>query len=565
MVLPNVRQELIELLQNEEDQLANNLPLQGFGLMDVARSMDNFWASRSAVYSADGLDREGVVMRMNFGLNKALKLTLLDASKFSTVFLAPTNQQVSTWADTFIQFCGKLGYCENFLELHRVGLCELSKIGEIYRFNITADNTGIEALEKSHFDWAVKVAVRKQKKLYSRKSRERDKISKQMDRMVKPASKHYMTYDTNPRIDNYYIDIGKSEATKMFGRHSFPDHVKFGGIEFHLYCEAVEIMVGWALKHLHFISLLLDRRPQMDFRNLCTLLNFKIDVLGYLQSAVELDSNACKQILDALTLTQDNVDYHCAVPGNFVAPAYIEVGGNKVISPIWGNLSHPFLFLLNELKRRYESDWFDNVNHREKMFRDDIYSFFKGDRFYRHSVQLLIKKGGKVLTDIDALVYDKMTGKIALFQLKSQDFFGYSLRQRSNRKQEMLKANNWVQLITDWILEQSEEEIAQKIGVHDPISKSNFRLFVIGRNAANFSGPEVPDKRAAWGIWLQMHRLSQKFLNSADPIENLFSSIILDSPYQKEKPDVPPEALEIGGKKIIFGKFAELNEANSSL
>ena len=555
MNLSNVRQELIEILQKEERQLSSNFPPQGFGLMEIARSMDNYWTGASTIYSSEGLDVDNVVTKMKFGINKAIRLTLLDSSKHPTVFLTPTNQDVSIWADTLIQSCGRIGLCENLLEIHRVGLCELTKSGQTYRFNITTDNTGMELHEKSHFDWAVKRAIKSQKKLLSRKQNERNKINKQMDRMVRPALEHYMTYDTNPRIDNYYLEIGKSEAAKMFGRDSFPDYVMFGGIEFRLYCEAVEIMVGGALKHLHFISLLLDKRPRMNFRNLCTLLDIRMRVSEYLQSALQVDANTCRQIIDALTLTPENVDYHCAVPGNFVAPAYIEVGGNKVISPIWGNLSHPFIFLLNELKRKYERDWFDNVNQREKMFREDIYKFFDGDRFYKLPDSLIIKSGGKVLTDIDALVYDKLTGKIAVFQLKFQDYFGYSLRQRSNRKLDMLKANNWVDLIDKWVIEHSEEDLALKIGITDPITKSNFRLFVIGRNAANFSGSELPDQRAAWGILLQLHHLKQKFLNTADPIQNLFSSIMLDSPFKKEKPDLPTESLEIGGKKIIVGTF----------
>lgn len=551
----HIRQELIELLQKEDDRISSDFPPQGFGLMEIARSMDNYWLRASTIYSSDSLDINTLITNMKFGINKAIRFALLDVSNYATIFLTPTNQEMSIWADTIIQSYGKLGLCENFLELHRVGLCELNKIGETYRFNINVDNPGIEMLEKSHFDWMVKKAIKSQKKLYTRKSKERNKISQQMDRMVRPAGGHFMTYSTNSRIDEYYLEIGKSESARMFGRDSFPDHVKFGGIEFGLYCQAVEIMVGWALKHCHFISLLLDKRPKMNFRNLCTLLDIKMRVAEYLQSALQTDASTCIQIIDAMTLTQENVSYHCAIPGNFVAPSYIDVGGNKLLSPIWGNLSHPFIFLLNELKRKYEHDWFDNVNHREKMFREDIYSFFNGERFYKCMESLIIKVDGKVLTDIDALIYDRITGKIAVFQLKFQDYFGYSLKQRSNRKLDMLKANKWVEAITNWILTQSEHDLAIKLGIPRPLNKSNFRLFVIGRNAANFSGSEIPNKRVAWGIFLQIQHLRQDFLNTSDPIENLYLSIIKDSPFQKESPTILTETLEIGSKRIMVGKF----------
>jgi hypothetical protein len=556
MSLASSRQELLELLHREEERLSSKLPPQGFGLIDIARSMDNYWVNVSHVYSAEKLDLESLNTQMEFGLNKALKILLQDVYKYPTILLTPTNRYRSTWADTFIQSCGKLGWCEQLLEIHRVGLCELTKLGDTYRFNINIENAGIETIERAHFDWAVLNAVKNRNKLISNKRKERRELFKEMSKIVQMASKYYMTYDTNPRIDNYYIEIGKSDSARMFGRDSFPDHVKFGGIEFGLYCEAVEIMVGWALKHIDYAFLLLKKRPQMNFRNLCTLLDLEFRIFDYLQSALGVDDNTCKQIIKTVTLRQNNIDDHCAIPGDFVAPAYIDVGMGKLVSPIWGNLTHPFTFLLTELKRQYKDEGFRNVNEREKIFQDEIYRLFDGDRYYKYPGQLDIKRAGVTLTDIDALIFDKLTGKIAIFQLKFQDAFGHSLRQRSNRKLDMLKANKWIGTITDWIRHHSEKDLAQRIGISNYIiSKNNFRLFVIGRNAANFSGAEMPDSRAAWGIWLQIHRFRENFSRSADPIEVLFSSIAADSPFQKELPEIGISRVTVRDKEIIFGKF----------
>lgn len=84
-----------------------------------------------------------------------------------------------------------------------------------------------------------------------------------------------------------------------------------------------------------------------------------------------------------MTLTVDKKKEPCSVPGNLLTPVFIELGENKLLRPIWGSLSEPFIFLLRELRRGYRSDWDNAVNGREQVFRDDLYGLFLSERFYK--------------------------------------------------------------------------------------------------------------------------------------------------------------------------------------
>jgi hypothetical protein len=149
----------------------------------------------------------------------------------------------------------------------------------------------------------------------------------------------------------------------------------------------------------------------------------------FLTYVLDIDFDTAKHLLEILTLTYESKNVHCSA-GIFIAPAFIKVGQGRVLSPVWGCTSHPFLFMLNELKRKYRSDWDMAVNQRENIFRNDIYALFKESRFLKLDTNVKIKIGGLIVTDVDALIFDRATGIVGIFQLKWQDFFGNSMRER---------------------------------------------------------------------------------------------------------------------------------------
>jgi hypothetical protein len=89
--------------------------------------------------------------------------------------------------------------------------------------------------------------------------------------------------------------------------------------------------------------------------------------------------------------------------------------------------------MLHQLRRCYRSDWDFAVNGREQRFRDELYALLGKPSRRALDSNINLKLGGKRVTDIDAAVWDTKTGTLGLFQLKWQDLFGNSMRQRSSR------------------------------------------------------------------------------------------------------------------------------------
>jgi hypothetical protein len=273
--------------------------------------------------------------------------------------------------------------------------------------------------------------------------------------------------------------------------------------------------------------------PALDPRNLLTITMPLKDMVTDIAAALEIELGAAEAIVDTLTLTTENKAAHCGVPGDWVAPLFIEIGDRQLLRPLYGAFSNPFFFLLRELRRRYPADWDSAVNEREKVFRKEVYDLFPSDRFHRLDRTILVREHGKVITDIDAFVFDRHTKTAAVFQLKWQDFIGASLRKRRSQKSNLLHTGNlWVEQVSNWLSNVSHEDIASVVEINsdDMVNAIQFRLFVLGRNSAHFSGPESPDPRAVWGQWYQFVRIAVEEFDPENPIEGFYTTLRAKSP-----------------------------------
>jgi hypothetical protein len=341
----------------------------------------------------------------------------------------------------------------------------------------------------------------------------------------------------------------------MFGYDSFPGHVEFGEIQFDAYCAVLTILVGWAMKHLGFCFQLFKKRPELYSSNVFTITMPFESVVREIQAATTLPAKACKQILNRLTLTTENIDTHCFPPSNLTAPPFIQIGQGQLLRPIWGNLSNPFAFLLRELRSVYRKDWDKAVILREEAFRNDLYALFSPDRFTTIRRNIQLKKDGELLTDIDALIFDRITGTVGIFQLKWQDPFANNMRERESRKSNFLHTGNkWIASVSLWLKNNTSNEISMILRLDNQTSEppNKFRLFMLGRNFSHFSGESNPDQRAAWGFWYQVVRLMFETVNLDDPLNSLYNQLKADSPLKKDTPEFGQEVIDLNGITVTF-------------
>jgi len=549
--------ELRSLISYEEQRILNSFLLERrTGLMEISRSMDFYCASLNMGFLQNPEQFNELELLISFGLNKAIYLFLDHSCSFPSFPLSCSNEQDRIWANAVLNYCGHLGLCEHLLEINRIGLCELNKESEhVYRFEYSSNiPIGLESFERDDFSWYSQFINHKQHNRRKELETRQRKIWDIMSDLVDTWHTHYIQYEAHPEVDQFYQEHGILLNEKMFVHNCFPKDVKFGGYDFDLYQKAVGSVTGWALKHTSFCTQLFKKNRQINLRNIITVPQNFDDLVIFLTHQLDIDFEAAKHLLETLTLTNKNKNIHCATSGDLVSPAFIEVGQGRVISTIWGKTIRPFKFMLDEIKRKYRSDWDRAVDRREVMFRSEIYALFSSSKFFKFDGNINIKIGGSTMTDIDALILDRSTGILAIFQLKWQDSFGNSMRERESRKRNLLKTGNqWVDRVSHWLEENSISEISKlcRLNQDDAKRVNGFRLFVIGRNATHFSGLGNLDPRAAWGTWYQMLRLFTESVSTSNPLDELYELMIQDSPLKKPPLKLPPQELQIGNVRII--------------
>lgn len=337
-----------------------------------------------------------------------------------------------------------------------------------------------------------------------------------------------------------------------------PGNALIGGSPFSLYQAAVALLAGFALKHIDFVATLKGQHPELLWRNLLTIPVDRQPLIDVLSSILDVSQEAAEQAIQALTLDTSNVHRHSR-PGGQSVP-FIRIASNALLRSTLGILGNPWGFLLEEIRERFPHDWDRATSLREPVFQRELYDLFPEPSLVKIPGTVRIRRSlrGPTSTDLDAVVYDRRTGTLAIFQLKWQDTFGSSMRARESRKQNFLRSSNaWIQVVRSWLNSASPESIAQHLRLSPsvPIDPSRCRIFVLGRNFAHFSGDGQMDTQAAWGHWPQFVRLSVESATAENRIEALHRAIQEDSPRLRAAAitnQCRPEEFTFGENRVVI-------------
>lgn len=344
-------------------------------------------------------------------------------------------------------------------------------------------------------------------------------------RLVGPWMNHFIRYDAHPLLDEYFMRRAMLHcryAQRM--QDTFDGDTEFDGVPFYVYRAVAAVLVSLSLKHLAFVDSLLARDASLRPTNVLTivdephkLVDATIDLLDS-----EARRSEVRKAFDAFTWHPGR-DRELIAAGEDLPPL-IQIGDGFVIRSIAGALRAPFYFLLKRLRLRTK-DWSRAVQRREALMKREFDQLFPRAR-YRHGRGLAkLHDSGRVVTDIDAAVFDPVSATLGLFQLKWQDPFGVSATERRSRATNLVtRANAWIDCVLSWLATHDMAAL-QKV-LHLPRENvRSVRLFVIARTHSNFSGSHPYNLRAAWGNWWQLARILLAHGMRLDPLAAAFDCL----------------------------------------
>jgi hypothetical protein len=256
-----------------------------------------------------------------------------------------------------------------------------------------------------------------------------------------------------------------------------------------------------------------------------------------------------------LSLTPENAAWHATLPGVALAPL-IRVSPDEVILSRRGLAEEPCLFLVRELRRQNAPGYHDAAHHREHAFRADLYDLFTDRRFVHRSSRIVLRRpDGNIRTDIDAAIFDRKTGTLAVFELKSLDPFARSTAELNRQRDSVLYANRQVSGVLDWINRFGANDILNRI---DRRTAKTFRVqrvlpFVLCRYLARFDDGPAPDSRAAWASWPAVLRVIEPQAGrskESNPLATLFQRLRSKASDPVLDGDPQPIEIDLGTRRV---------------
>jgi hypothetical protein len=486
------------------------------------------------------------------GWNLALRLCLErpdeeDGDKPSDLAL------LADWAVQFLADCDQLALAGLALAQCALGHLQLQQRGpRTFVAWATSRRLSTEQRERADFDWWSAHLARQAAPRLAALLGERDRMLTLLDQDTAPIPTAARDILGDAGVEHYYHQLGQAHVARFAGQHSYPADASIGGATFGQYTEILALMIGGLLReHDSHLSEGEHAPTPLDEQAL----------IAALAAAQGADPAAIGRALQTLILDGDNAAYHSALPG--AAPPLIRLDAGRLFWSARGLLGEPFIFLTRELRRRHAQEYHNSAHLRERVFREDLYRLFGDKRFVLSAGRVELKRSGAARTDLDALIFDRKTGTLGVFELKAQDPFARSVEERLRQRDYFFGANRQVSTVLEWVQRHGPDDLLSRFDERDArrFHVHKVYVFVLGRYLAHFAGGAEPDRRAAWGSWPQVLQITGD--GSLDPGQRNPLGALFARLRNATSPTVPADAatkeIAVGDLHLrIFPSFADL-------
>lgn len=223
-------------------------------------------------------------------------------------------------------------------------------------------------------------------------------------------------------------------------------------------------------------------------------------------------------------------------------PLLFDLGNGLILRPVSCLTRNPFT------AARTQHQWLDpRTEHavaadREDWMREHLYAMFSGRRYICFPGNLKLRRGGAVLTDIDAAVYDRLTGDVGIFQLKWQDYSTNDVRQlRSKAANLSAELTDWSGKIMSWVEENGVSALNKSLRLKQKRCEAvkSTMLFAISRSTIRTQGYGVRTEAPslAMAVWPQFVRARMEVGPSERSLRDLHARLLQE---YGQVPDVHP-------------------------
>ena len=588
--MPDVNaQALRDLAEAHLAAVRKRLPTDHIGrfvlFIEVVRAMD-YWGTHAPAFIGESEKVSQSFDLMYWGWNRAVAELFEPLDQPGAVPMMESTQESRVFAAGLMQEFGKVSLLRRLADMSERGIMEIAKDGDEFQIRMGedaraqfADSTELDRLKaaearmpSSSAGWtmasmrdALRFPGMPGNYMALADAPVKRWLRPNIEELIKPLVRPWDTgrgvmvaYDARIEVDEHYMAEALALATPWREDSGIHAKAKLG-----LIIGADIAGVGAALISLHakhFGCVLVAKKlfDQVSVPQSLTIWGPR----DTLEESISIMSGRPEPVVhavfNALAMTSEQAK-KLADHSTPLIPLLFDLGNGFILRPVSCLTRNPFT------AARTQHQWLDpRTEHsvafdREDWMRGQLYDMFGGKRYIRFPGNLKLRRRGVVLTDIDAVVYDRLTGDVGLFQLKWQDYSTNDVRQlRSKAANLSAELVDWSGKVKLWIEENGISALDKSLRLKQKRREAvrGVLLFAISRSSVRTQGYGIKTEAPglAMAVWPQFVRARMEIGPSERSLRDVHARLLEEHGWVPNINPMPA-TLRIAGATLHIHDF----------
>lgn len=387
-------------------------------------------------------------------------------------------------------------------------------------------------------------------------------IRADIEELIKPLVRPWDTgrgvmvaYDARIEVDKHYMAEALALATPWREDSGIHADAKLGSITGADLAGVGAALISLHAKHFGCVSAAKKLFPEVSVAQSLTIWGPRDALEQSISTMSGSTEPVVHAVFNAVAMTSEQAK-RLADHSTPLIPLLFDLGNGFILRPISCLTRNPFT------AARTQHQWLEPcAEHsvaadREGWMREQLYDMFGGKRYIRFPGNLKLRRGGAVLTDIDAIIYDRLTGDVGLFQLKWQDYSTNDVRQlRSKAANLSAELVDWSGKVKSWIEENGISALDKSLRLKQKRREAvrGVLLFAISRSSVRTQGygvkTEAPD--LAMAVWPQFVRARMEIGPSVCSLRDIHARL-LEEHGQVPNIQPMPASLQVAGTTLYI-------------
>ena len=362
-----------------------------------------------------------------------------------------------------------------------------------------------------------------------------------------------VNYGALPEVDDHFNAIALQLAREWSEEAGIHPETRFGELTGADLIGIGTIVIGFHAKHVGFTMLAARKHPHISLPQSLTIWGEREKMAQAIAEVTEEDPVVVRNTIAMLSLRPSDMPRLREHTTPF-RPLLIDLGNGLVVRPVSCLDANAFNAVRTLVEWRIPEAKGAISAPREEWARTDLYGLFQGNRYECVEGAIKIRESGRVSTDIDGAVLDRVSGDLALFQFKWQDMSTNDVRSlRSKASNFAREMDDWTTKVNDWVGRVGIEAVMKTLRLQPRNHRGRVHLFGVSRIGARLQayGAAPKEQSLALANWPQFVRVRYE----TGPVDDVFGNMhraLREEMNAQAKTRPIAVTLSIGGANITF-------------